>query len=48
MLLGWRGKCIYDTDTFKIMDAFIGVCPDLGIFTLNIENLLMESDYYKN
>lgn len=29
------------------MDALIGVSPDLIIFTLNIENLLKESDYCK-
>lgn len=29
------------------MGAFIGINPDLGIFILNIEKLLMENFYYK-
>jgi len=35
---GWLGKCMNDIDNFKRMCALVGVSPDLGIFTLNIEN----------
>lgn len=37
--VSWLGKCMNNTD-IKIMCALVRASPDVGIFSLNIENWL--------